>query len=71
MDFYGEPVPEDGEEDDDLYDIAAGSSRGRKRDEAPVIDEEPIPDHETIELDFCKSLEELPILGIINNRLRL
>lgn len=54
LEFYGEPVPENGEQDDDeLYEIAAGTSRGRKREEAPVIEEEPIPDHETIELDFC------------------
>lgn len=53
-DFYGEPVPDDEDEDDTLFELAAGISR-KKRDSMPiVIEEEPLPDDEFIELDYCR-----------------
>lgn len=51
-DFHGEPVPED--DDDMLFEMAA-NTRGRKaRDVVVKIEEEPLPDDEFIELDYCQ-----------------
>jgi len=46
--------------DDDLFEIAAGLPlRDKKRDKEPQpIEEEPLPNEEQIELDFCKKLCE-------------
>jgi hypothetical protein len=51
--FHGEPVPDD--MDDDLFEIAAGLPlREKKRDNEPQqVEEEPLPNEEQIELDFC------------------
>lgn len=50
-DFHGEPVPED--DDDMLFEMAA-NTRGRKnRDVVVKVEDEPLPDDEFIELDYC------------------
>uniref|UniRef100_A0A915DNY1 Uncharacterized protein n=1 Tax=Ditylenchus dipsaci TaxID=166011 RepID=A0A915DNY1_9BILA len=51
-DFHGEPVPEDDDDDDALFEIAAGISRPKKKDILPAIIEEPLPDDDFIELDY-------------------
>nr|CAD2164756.1 unnamed protein product [Meloidogyne enterolobii] len=54
--FHGEPVPDD--MDDDLFEIAAGLPlRTKNKDKEPqlVIEEEPLPNEEEIELDFYNS----------------
>ena len=52
-DFHGEPVPED--DDDALFEMGAGINPSRKKEmEPPVIEEEPLPDDEFIELDYCE-----------------
>lgn len=54
--FHGEPVPDD--MDDDLFEIAAGLPlRTKNKDKEPqlVIEEEPLPNEEQIELDFYNS----------------
>ncbi|KAI1709460.1 AAA domain-containing protein [Ditylenchus destructor] len=51
-DFHGEPVPDD-EDDDALFEIAAGLRPPKKREMGPpVIEEEPLPDDDFIELDY-------------------
>jgi hypothetical protein len=46
--------------DDDLFEIAAGLPlRDKKRDKEPQpIEEEPLPNEEQIELDFCKIMHK-------------
>lgn len=53
-DFHGEPVPDDDEDDDALFEIAAGIRPAKKRNEPPVVEDEPLPADEFTELDFCK-----------------
>lgn len=51
IDFHGEPVPDDEEDDDALFEIAAGLPRKKK--EPKPIKEEPLADERFIELDYC------------------
>ncbi len=51
-DFHGEPVPEDEEDDDALFELAAGMPR-KKKEPKPIV-EEPWPDERFIELDYCE-----------------
>lgn len=48
--YHGEPVPSD--DDDMLFEIAAGISKPKKKKEV-VIEEEKLPSDETIEPDYC------------------
>uniref|UniRef100_A0A1I7W9T0 SAP domain-containing protein n=1 Tax=Heterorhabditis bacteriophora TaxID=37862 RepID=A0A1I7W9T0_HETBA len=49
--FHGEPVPSD--DDDMLFEIAAGLTKPKKKKEV-VIEEERLPSDETIEPDYCR-----------------
>lgn len=55
-DFHGEPVPDDDEDDDALFEIAAGirpkKQRGGQELELEIIDE-PLAAEDSIELDYC------------------
>lgn len=62
-DFHGEPVPEDEDDDDELFEIAAGMRPNKKKDEILVIEDEPLPDDEFIELDYCYFL----VFDFLNN----
>lgn len=53
-DFHGEPVPEDEDDDETLFEIAAGLRPSKKKDGISVIEDEPLPDDEFIELDYCE-----------------
>lgn len=56
-DFHGEPVPEDEDDDDALFEIAAGLRPKQKRDSiAKPPEEELLVGDDEIELDFCKIL---------------
>lgn len=45
MDFYGDPVPDEEDEDDKLFEMAAGLSKSKKG-EVKKIEEEPLPNNE-------------------------
>ena len=53
-DFHGEPVPEDEDDEDALFELAAGLPR-KKKEPKPIV-EEPWPDERFIELDYCEFL---------------
>jgi hypothetical protein len=53
MEFYGEPVPDD-DENDDLFEAAAGIPKSKRTELKKPIEEEPLPDNENIELDYCE-----------------
>jgi hypothetical protein len=58
IEFYGEPAPKEGEDEEDSdreREISKGISMRRKRNSASVIENESIPGHEIIQLDFCTS----------------
>ncbi|KAI6185933.1 SPRY domain-containing protein [Aphelenchoides besseyi] len=51
--FYGEPVPDDDDNDDALFEMAAGLPPRKRRGEVDGADnEEPLPDDSQIELDY-------------------
>uniref|UniRef100_A0A914QIC1 Uncharacterized protein n=1 Tax=Panagrolaimus davidi TaxID=227884 RepID=A0A914QIC1_9BILA len=50
VEFHGEPVPEDEDDDDALFEMAAGLPKKKK--EAKPIEEEPLPDEQFFELDY-------------------
>lgn len=56
--FHGEPVPDD--MDDDLFELAAGlPPRSKKKEQQPKpVEDEPLPDAEHVELDFCELYRE-------------
>jgi hypothetical protein len=64
--FHGEPVPDDDDDDDALFEIAAGISRPKKKDLAPVVVEEPLPDDEFIELDYCWFFSRRLLSGLLS-----
>jgi predicted transcriptional regulator len=52
VEFYGEPIPDDDENDDMLFELAAGIAVPKKTEVR--IAEEPLPNDEIIVLDYCK-----------------
>lgn len=54
--FHGEPVPEEDEDDDALFEIAAGLPKKKKDSLIKPPEEELLVDDEFIELDYCTFL---------------
>ncbi|KAI6175012.1 SPRY domain-containing protein [Aphelenchoides bicaudatus] len=65
MDFYGEPVPDSDDEDDKLFEMAAGMPKSKKG-EVKKIEEEALPNNETIELDYYNA--DINIKSDIKNK---